>query len=395
MSSSAPTDAVPTPMSRKKQPIGVQTFREIRREGRYYVDKTGFAYPLIDEGKYDFLSRPRRFGKRLLIDTLAGLFEGKKPLFRRLAAHDRWDWSRRYPGAGRHERPLAFLPAMLRVKIALALLVAGAMTACTPAGLEARRDESRRLAERSGWERLAIDAGHFVLIAHRPPAQQGAQTLSVYIEGDGLAWLGRSEPSLDPTPLDPLALRMALGHPSGAAVHLARPCQFTMQAEGRNCSARYWTTHRFSAEVVASMNRAIDRLKADHGARALELVGYSGGGAIAALVGARRDDVARLITVAGNLDHAAWTRLHRLTPLVGSLNPAEWAPVLANRWQIHLSGAEDREVPPELAEAWVRRTGSTATTSLRVVPGFDHHCCWAESWPALYPRPVPREPSAP
>lgn len=84
-------------MNRKKLPIGIQTFREIREEGHYYVDKTGYALQLIDAGKYYFLSRPRRFGKSLLIDTLAELFEGNEPLFRGLAAHDKWDWSRRYP----------------------------------------------------------------------------------------------------------------------------------------------------------------------------------------------------------------------------------------------------------------------------------------------------------
>ncbi len=84
-------------MPRKKLPIGVQTFREIREEGHYYVDKTGFAQRLIDEGKYYFLSRPRRFGKSLFIDTLAELFEGNEPLFRGLAVHGQWDWSVKYP----------------------------------------------------------------------------------------------------------------------------------------------------------------------------------------------------------------------------------------------------------------------------------------------------------
>ncbi|MBK9442298.1 MAG: AAA family ATPase [Comamonadaceae bacterium] len=63
-------------MPRKKLPIGIQTFREIREEGHCYVDKTSFCLRLIDEGKYYILSRPRRFGKSLLIDTLAELFEG-------------------------------------------------------------------------------------------------------------------------------------------------------------------------------------------------------------------------------------------------------------------------------------------------------------------------------
>jgi hypothetical protein len=84
-------------MTRRKLPIGIQTFREIREEGHYYVDKTGFALRLIEQGKYYFLSRPRRFGKSLFLDTLAELFAGNEALFAGLEAHARWDWSRRYP----------------------------------------------------------------------------------------------------------------------------------------------------------------------------------------------------------------------------------------------------------------------------------------------------------
>ena len=84
-------------MRRKKLPIGIQTFREIREDDCYYVDKTGFALKLATEGKAYFLSRPRRFGKSLFIDTLAELFAGNEPLFRGLYCHDRWDWSVRYP----------------------------------------------------------------------------------------------------------------------------------------------------------------------------------------------------------------------------------------------------------------------------------------------------------
>jgi hypothetical protein len=90
-------DPAPTPPARKKLPIGIQNLREIREEGHYYVDKSGMAVDLIESGKYYFLSRPRRFGKSLLIDTFAELFEGHRALFEGLAAEDRWDWSRRHP----------------------------------------------------------------------------------------------------------------------------------------------------------------------------------------------------------------------------------------------------------------------------------------------------------
>ncbi len=85
-------------MEKRKLPIGIQNFREIREEGYYYVDKTGYARRLEDDaGKHYFLSRPRRFGKSLFVDTLKALYEGAEPLFRGLAVHDGWDWSRRHP----------------------------------------------------------------------------------------------------------------------------------------------------------------------------------------------------------------------------------------------------------------------------------------------------------
>ncbi|QVL48457.1 MAG: AAA family ATPase [Thiocapsa sp.] len=84
-------------MTRKILPIGIQTFREIRDGDHYYVDKTDFARRLIGEGKYYFLSRPRRFGKSLFLDTLGELFAGTEPLFRGLHIHEHWDWATRYP----------------------------------------------------------------------------------------------------------------------------------------------------------------------------------------------------------------------------------------------------------------------------------------------------------
>ena len=96
---------------RRKLPIGIQTFREIREENYYYVDKTAVIQRLMDEGKHYFLSRPRRFGKSLFLDTLKELFEGNEPLFEGLHIHDHWDWSVRYPvlrldfGSGNFNEP--------------------------------------------------------------------------------------------------------------------------------------------------------------------------------------------------------------------------------------------------------------------------------------------------
>ena len=84
-------------MVRRRLPIGLQTFRELREQDCYYVDKTAYIQRLLDEGKHYFLSRPRRFGKSLFLDTLKELFEGNEELFAGLYIHDRHDWSERHP----------------------------------------------------------------------------------------------------------------------------------------------------------------------------------------------------------------------------------------------------------------------------------------------------------
>ena len=85
------------PTTRRRLPIGIQTFADIRRGHYYYVDKTPHIERLVNQNKYYFLSRPRRFGKSLLLDTLACLFEGRQDLFEGLYIHDRWDWQQTWP----------------------------------------------------------------------------------------------------------------------------------------------------------------------------------------------------------------------------------------------------------------------------------------------------------
>ncbi len=84
-------------MTRQSLPIGIQDFATIRSEGFYYVDKTPLIRQLVSAGRHYFLSRPRRFGKSLLVDTLKALFTGQEDLFRGLDIHDHWDWSVTHP----------------------------------------------------------------------------------------------------------------------------------------------------------------------------------------------------------------------------------------------------------------------------------------------------------
>ncbi|MDV7394416.1 AAA family ATPase, partial [Arthrospira platensis SPKY1] len=81
----------------KQLPTGESSFPSIREGGWLYVDKTEGLYRLISTGKYFFLSRPRRFGKSLMVSTLKALFEGREELFEGLWIHERWDWAKKNP----------------------------------------------------------------------------------------------------------------------------------------------------------------------------------------------------------------------------------------------------------------------------------------------------------
>lgn len=257
------------------------------------------------------------------------------------------------------------------------------LTACTHIPTQIERSESAIvLAAKASWKKEFIETDFFTLVSFQPQKSATADTLTIYIEGDGFAWINSSTPSDDPTPMDPLALKLAL-RDDAPAVYLARPCQFASDEQKKNCSKKYWTDSRFSTEVIKSTNQAIDQIKHRFEAKKLILVGYSGGGAVAALIAARRSDVARLITIAGNIDHRAWTRENHITPLSGSLNPADEWIYLQHIPQTHFVGGKDQVIGEYVARSYASHFSGNLTPSIVVIPEFDHHCCWLEKWPEL------------
>jgi len=239
------------------------------------------------------------------------------------------------------------------------------------------------IASARNWQKLRLPSGNFVLTAYAPALPVRSAILTIYIEGDGLAWLSRSRPSDDPTPNNPLGLELALRHPNGAVAYLSRPCQNVGTSDWAACNESYWTGRRFAPDVVDASDKAINQLKQRSGAEQLVLVGYSGGGAIAALVAANRQDVIRLITVAGNMDTAAWTTDHHIDPLTGSLNPADSWEKLERIPQLHFVGSKDQVVSASTLGAFRERFPPGQRPPMRVIENFDHVCCWVEQWPDL------------
>lgn len=160
-----------------------------------------------------------------------------------------------------------------------------------------------QLARQQNHRLATLSTTQFDLRVSLPNAPQPDSRLRVYLEGDGRAWITATQPSLDPTPRDLLLARLALSDPR-PSVYLARPCQF-VQSPG--CTPQYWTHARFAQEIVDSLSEALDQLQRQHGNRDFELIGYSGGGALALLLAAARDDIAQVQTLAGvDHHHAGW-----------------------------------------------------------------------------------------
>lgn len=260
------------------------------------------------------------------------------------------------------------------ISLVLALTVAGCGSYFVP-----RREKALDLAGSAGWSYAVQPAGDRSAASALAPGAGRNGTLTVYLEGDGLAFLGPRTVSPDPTPTDPLALRLALAHPGGAA-WLGRPCQFGATT---GCTPLDWTIDRYSPAMVAAVNDAVGRLKARSGATNLILAGHSGGGALAVLVAARRGDVSALVTIAANLDTTLWTQSEGLSPLSGSLNPADQVEAVAALPQVHYVGGRDDVVPPRVTRAFAARLGSSGTAKVIEMPDFGHTCCWAEEWPRL------------
>jgi hypothetical protein len=244
-----------------------------------------------------------------------------------------------------------------------------ALTSC--ASLEARQDIASELASSANLKPRDVKAGNFTLRTYERITSK--DEVDIYIEGDGLAWLSRNEQSMNPTPTNPVGLRLAVADNSHNVVYLARPCQYVKLAAG--CTPEYWGRKRYAPEVITAYMELLD----GYGFAKINLIGYSGGAGIAAILAAKRPEVVSLRTVAGNVDIAAFSKLHDISRLEGSLNPADYSGELLNLPQIHFIGENDNVITPEISRKFL--AGKCARAE--VVKGLEHENGWAEIWPKL------------
>jgi len=198
--------------------------------------------------------------------------------------------------------------------------------------------------------------------------------MHLYIEGDGMGWRSPTELSNDPTPDNPIGAKLFDADNYNCKIYLARPCQYVKNSA---CNQDVWSDKRFSSTVISSYNQALDRLKQKYGNNGFVLVGYSGGGAIVTLLSAQRSDIDTIVTVAGNLDTRAWTSYHHITPLYGSLNPADIAREISNIKQFHLIGSSDDIMPINVVNSYKSKSNSDNIHIINY-PNFKHNSNWED-----------------
>lgn len=236
--------------------------------------------------------------------------------------------------------------------------------------------------------RASLPAGKFDLTAYARVLTPG-QPLNVYIEGDGLSFSATGEVSMDPTPRTPLALMLAARDTAPNVLYLARPCQYVDLRNSRGCAPAYWSDRRFSEEVIAGISQAIDIFQAARlPGSEVNLIGFSGGAAVATLVAARRGDVTSLRTVAGNLDHEIVNAHHRVSRQVGSLNAVDVAPQIIAIPQLHFVGGRDSVIPEAVITSYKARSSGAPCVTTRRIATAGHSDGWVDIWPELLRMPL-------
>jgi hypothetical protein len=253
------------------------------------------------------------------------------------------------------------------------------LSGCQSVSLSGRHDAAQKIAAAGNMTKIAVAAAPFELTGFERLSAKGAP-VTLYIEGDGLAWLSKTQPSLNPTPTMPTALELAAIDTSPNVIYLARPCQYSGRLDGQPCASTYWMGSRYAPEVLQAYNHALDGIIKRTSATGFHLVGFSGGATLAALLAGQRDDILSLRSIAGNLDHRAHSEVHKVSYLAHSLNPPEYAKTLAEIPQWHFIGGKDRIVPQEIYNRYRAALPHTRCTQVQVVAQADHNKGWHDFW---------------
>ena len=217
-----------------------------------------------------------------------------------------------------------------------------------------------------------------------PNKAKESDTVRVYIEGDGRAWIRKNRISTDPTPRNKMVHALVVKDQKIDTAYIARPCQYNKNS---HCHSDIWTFSRYSTEVMGSINTALTIIKEQKNYRNIELIGFSGGATVALILAATRNDITSVRTLAGNLDPEFTNRLHQVTAMPNALNPAHYAHTLQFIPQNHFIGENDVIIPASVFKHYQQAFSKKDCLQSRVIKNANHHQAWVEHWNQLLTLP--------
>lgn len=218
------------------------------------------------------------------------------------------------------------------------------------------------------FEYKEIQTSYFKLASWQKVTNPAAP-YKIYIEGDGSAFRASGSISSDPTPKSKLLREIAFGDEHENVIYLARPCQYI---KNDYCQPQYWSTARFSKQVIKSEYEAIKQIAKKN---PVTLVGFSGGAQISGLIAVKYPDlqIQKLVTIAGNLDVQSWITYHKLPPLSLSDDLRAYKEEYSLLKQVHYIGGKDWNIPLSVNADFIKNP-----SSIRLIKDASHNQGWDE-----------------
>ena len=255
------------------------------------------------------------------------------------------------------------------------------LAGCTANNLPFMREETaQRLASAAWMVGRDIPSGALPLRAyermheHREPA-------NIYIGGEGdIHGLGFNR-----APENPVALHLATKDDADNLAYIARPCQYI---DVKDCTQKYWGGNEYSDDVINAYSLALNDMVARYDIEGFNLIGYSGGAAIAALLADKRSDILSIRSVAGILDTDTYSVIHEKAAFEGSVNPILAAANIKDIPQFHFIGGKDTQVPPAVLHGYIQATPPSNCIHSLMVQEATHNKGWVDKWPELLKLPL-------
>ena len=240
---------------------------------------------------------------------------------------------------------------------------------------QARINKAFYLAQQNNYKHKIIKSSLFpIQIFYQ---ENNSNHAVIYLEGDGLVINKYGEVALDPTPTDPMALRLAsIDKRHVTKIVINRPFHYI---KSKHSDSRYWTTARYAPEVIQSILEVLRNCQKQFHFKTIEIVAYSGGASVALLLAPHLENIEQITSFAGNLDHKSWARYHNAGPLFESLDPLKNKAVLGHIPQVHFLGTIDENTTIDLGKQYKQQIDTNKVTIV-TVEEFDHDSNWPSVW---------------